>query len=284
MNNENTIIVNPEIFKGKSEEEIIEICKKYLGECDVEHRFFPSALSRGPALFNYGDRLWSISRNIKNEYSPLDSATKRDLGVTGSPGLDIGYLAAKAINEEAIEISNRGIRGESRKDIIGKDEIERRTSLISTFASKEGIERFAGNSLYLWYYTTPLDEIESDFKENNASLVDSLKKDLPPFLQMVELLLAHNVEIDQIEMHPGYTILDVYNNVMQKFSKYFHEGKIIDQEDNISNMLEKQSEDRLSIEEIQKQIEENSKEIEKLTAKNEKLQKALENLTNSRTL
>ena len=301
MYDDKSLVVNPNIFDGKSEEEIIEICKKYLGECDVEHRFFPNALSHGSAIFNYGDRLWSISHGIGQNHTPLDAEERRDLGVTGSPGFETGILAARALNEEALEIANTGIRGKNRSDNISKEEVERRTGLISTFASKEAIEKFADNSLYRWYYIQPLEEIESSFKESGSSIVNSLKKDLPQFFQMVESLLANNIEIDQIEMAPGYTVLDVYNIIKNKFSKYISNGKIIDPKKDkkveeektieqekkssnqeIDNMVEK-SDNNLSIEEIQKRIEENNRKITELMNQNNELLQELSTKMNKST-
>ncbi len=286
MYDKEEVIVSPRIFEGKTDQEIIEWCKKYLGDRHPDYLHFPKALAQGMREQDYADRLRDIDRGIdyKNPQI-LDLATRRELGVNGGPGESISTLARAAMNEEALAVRDRGLRGETFRETVDEEELIRRVGLIHDFCPEQ-LGAFAHNALFQWIYVQPLEEIEAAYKGNTKSLVEDLNVYIPPFFKMVEIFIERGIDIDKVQMAPGKTVKDVYNIVKEKFSKYIKDGRIVDPNENkeeldhqqtqetnqeISQMIEEDVSPTLSQEEIQRQIDENNRQIMELMERNNKL-------------
>ncbi len=285
--------VYPQIFENKSDDEILRICKKYLGECDVDHKYFPSALVNGDAQFALGDRLWTLSHPTNGMSPPLDAAERRDLGVTGSEGAPLKTLACAALEEEAEKIIEMGIRADSNWEVVDPDEIVRRVVIVHDLCPPEFLNEFVQNSLSWWIYVQPLTEIEESFKNDKSKLANYLSYQLPPFFKMVEIFLEQNIDLEKVRMKNNLSVLDVYNILREKYDKYIKDGEIIEpqeeekeeeiqeeiqpdeQKDDISQMMEDITDKDLSLEEIQRMYEENNKAIAELMAKNNELMKQI---------
>lgn len=287
--------VYPQIFENKSDDEILRICKKYLGECDVDHKVFSSALANGPAQFSLGDRLWTLSHPANGMAPLLDPMERRDLGVIGGEGAPLKTLALAALEEEAQKVIETGIRANSNWEVVDPDEIVRRVVIVNDLCPPEYLDEFVQNSLYWWIYAQPITEIEDTFKKDNSSLANYLSYQLPPFFKMVEIFLEQNIDLEKVKMKDNLSVLDVYNIVKEKYDKYIRDGEIIEpeveelqeeniqieeiqqeeQKDDMSQMMEEATNKDLSIEEIQRMYEENNRAIADLMAKNNELMQQL---------
>ena len=227
MYNQNEQIVFLKLFEGKSDEEIIRICEKYLGPWSNGH--FQMSLSNSLDIDNLGRVIKEIREGSFYKAVDLSDEDKRRVqrehGIVGGQRDNLGTLALIALNTEANEIIKTGLVFGFNDAIPSYEEIKRRVILLNECCPKNILQGYVKASLSKIWYVDSMEKIENKFA--GRDIISYLGIDLPPFLNLVEALKQIGVNLNELEMENGYTVVEVYDLVQERFGKYLHNGQVI---------------------------------------------------------
>ena len=313
------ITVNFQLLQGKTDEELEKICVELLGEIkqgrenDFSSSFFSNALSKEVIIDDLASRI-AEDRNHREtgwKEPDIDDSTKHALenefgyGAVNRGPTPLVNLVYSALNSEARKITSTSL---IRNNDVSREEIDRRIKLLTNFCDEKALQSFLNNCLAHPFYTMSEDKLEESFVRNGVNYkVSDLQSNLPVFLNVIDSLLDAGVDLDRIELRNGYSALQVYNTIKERFGDYIQGNEIIEPQkesltpevndnidivdsvvqDEIKNsndireMFNDVSAQSLSVEEIQRQMEENNKTILELMAKNQELLSQLSKLQNT---
>ena len=217
FNKDGKVDIYRDIFEGKTDEEIIELCEEFLGEC--KGRYFDNKLieergkyERALAIDNLCQAIRE-SREKNMDFTPSEKeSVLKEFGMSGEI-TPLSALASRTIREEATEIVRQGfIRGFSDEP-MDKEELERRINLVLKCCSADTFNTLMQKTIPQFYYGDNSKDVED---------IERLQKDLPQFFQAVDFLLSSGVDLNKIQMAKNMTLQDVYMEVSQKYAKFFN--------------------------------------------------------------
>ena len=280
FNKDGKVEIYRDIFEGKTDEEIIELCEEFLGE--FKGRYFDNKLieergryDRAVAIDNLCQAIRE-SREKNMDFTPSErESVLKEFGMSGEI-TPLSALASRTIREEATEIVRQGfIRGFSDEP-MDKEELERRINLVLKCCSADTFNTLMQKTIPQFYYGDNSKDVED---------IERLQKDLPQFFQAVDFLLSSGVDLNKIQMAKNMTLQDVYMEVSQKYAKFFNKenkqeekaseeaiivedsNDISDENSEISRMVNDSNNSELSQQDLFQQIQDIQAEINKLVAK-----------------
>ena len=216
FNKDGKVDVYLDIFEGKTDEEIVELCEEFLGE--FKDRYFDNELIETRGHYNRALAIDNLCEGIRDsrEKSMEVSADERlsvlkDFGMTGEV-TPLSALATKAIREEATEIIKQGFMRGYNEEPINKKELERRINLVMKCCGPTTFNLLMQKTIPAFYYG-------KDSKDTDD--INRLNKDLPQFFQAVDFLVSNGVDLSQIQMGKNMNLQEVYTEVSQKYAKFF---------------------------------------------------------------
>ena len=222
MNNAKDIrdYIDPKMFEGKSTDEIVAICNKLFGEISSTSRgtCFSDALSKG-TVNHLADRIKEITskRYQQNEVvsDEIKKMMEQEFGSYGNEERTLGENAAKAIQDEVEAIIGEGLKF---KPELSKEEIERRVSVLELGADGELINKLAEEALP-GYYLTEQDQVGELLKTDPKKGFEQLQKDLPNFLNFVEVLEDKGIPLKQVRVEKQ-TLEDINMMIHERYGQY----------------------------------------------------------------
>ena len=219
FNKDGKVDIYRDIFEGKTDEEIIELCEEFLGE--FKGRYFDNKLieergkyERALAIDNLCQAIRE-SREKNMDFTPSErESVLKEFGMSGEI-TPLSALASRTIREEATEIVRQGfIRGFSDEP-MDKEELERRINLVLKCCSADTFNTLMQKTIPQFYYGDNSKDVED---------IERLQKDLPQFFQAVDFLVSNGVDLSKIQMGKDMNLQDVYMEVSQKYAKFFNKN------------------------------------------------------------
>lgn len=239
MREEKEIRVNTKLIDGKTDAELIEICKRYLGEVisGIKTGYashFDSATYNTMPKNNLAERIAQLEdKDYPMMYLDENGMEQivRDPKFDGryGDGNHLQELVIRAIRSELYEVSSKSLIRNFNEKELPKEEIERRISLMADFDSKEAFRRYVTNSIPKWYYEDSLETLKKNFSGNE--LYNRIQKDLPTFFTVVDILRNKGMDLSTIKFSYELSLEDVYQIVNEKFSDYIRDGKVVNPEE-----------------------------------------------------
>ena len=219
FNKDGKVEIYHDIFEGKTDEEIIELCEEFLGE--FKGRYFDNKLieergryDRAVAIDNLCQAIRE-SREKNMDFTPSErESVLKEFGMSGEI-TPLSALASRTIREEATEIIRQGFLRGFSDEPMNKEELERRINLVLKCCSADTFNTLMQKTIPQFYYGDNSKDIED---------IERLQKDLPQFFQAVDFLLSSGVDLNKIQMAKNMTLQDVYMEVSQKYAKFFNKN------------------------------------------------------------
>ena len=219
FNKDGKVDIYRDIFEGKTDEEIIELCEEFLGE--FKGRYFDNKLieergryDRAVAIDNLCQAIRE-SREKNMDFTPSErESVLKEFGMSGEI-TPLSALASRTIREEATEIIRQGFLRGFSDEPMNKEELERRINLVLKCCSADTFNTLMQKTIPQFYYGDNSKDIED---------IERLQKDLPQFFQAVDFLLSSGVDLNKIQMAKNMTLQDVYMEVSQKYAKFFNKN------------------------------------------------------------
>lgn len=217
FNKDGKVEIYRDIFEGKTDEEIIELCEEFLGE--FKGRYFDNKLieergryDRAVAIDNLCQAIRE-SREKNMDFTPSErESVLKEFGMSGEI-TPLSALASRTIREEATEIIRQGFLRGFSDEPMNKEELERRINLVLKCCSADTFNTLMQKTIPQFYYGDNSKDVED---------IERLQKDLPQFFQAVDFLLNSGVDLNKIQMAKNMTLQDVYMEVSQKYAKFFN--------------------------------------------------------------
>ncbi len=307
------------ILDGRSNEELEQICIDLLGDIkenypnDIFSSYFPGALSKDSDVFELARRIGEERYRRSSEWSP-PSSKDRDLVAR-----DFGFAAAYSEPSPFISVVKRGLLKEVRsitstllmREEVDPEEIKRRVKVLHMLADNDALSIFARKSIPSDFYGDSIDDFEKDCLEYDQrrgyepgyTKLSTLQSTLPNFLQVVSSFLEQGIDLEEIKMEHGISLMEAYQRIKNRFGEYIRGNEIVDpsmekgvdiqdspEQDDVSISEEVEEEnneiremvnrpDDENAEDIQSRIEENNQQILELMAENAKLTATLVELS-----
>ena len=217
FNKDGKVEIYRDIFEGKTDEEIIELCEEFLGE--FKGRYFDNKLieergryDRAVAIDNLCQAIRE-SREKNMDFTPSErESVLKEFGMSGEI-TPLSALASRTNREEATEIIRQGFLRGFSDEPMNKEELERRINLVLKCCSADTFNTLMQKTIPQFYYGDNSKDVED---------IERLQKDLPQFFQAVDFLLNSGVDLNKIQMAKNMTLQDVYMEVSQKYAKFFN--------------------------------------------------------------
>ena len=219
FNKDGKVEIYRDIFEGKTDEEIIELCEEFLGE--FKGRYFDNKLieergryDRAVAIDNLCQAIRE-SREKNMDFTPSErESVLKEFGMSGEI-TPLSALASRTIREEATEIVRQGFLRGFSDEPMDKEELERRINLVLKCCSADTFNTLMQKTIPQFYYGDNSKDVED---------IEHLQKDLPQFFQAVDFLLSSGVDLNKIQMAKNMTLQDVYMEISQKYAKFFNKN------------------------------------------------------------
>ena len=219
FNKDGKVDIYRDIFEGKTDEEIVELCEEFLGE--FKGRYFDNKLieergryDRAVAIDNLCQAIRE-SREKNMDFTPSErESVLKEFGMSGEI-TPLSALASRTIREEATEIIRQGFLRGFSDEPMNKEELERRINLVLKCCSADTFNTLMQKTIPQFYYGDNSKDVED---------IERLQKDLPQFFQAVDFLLSSGVDLNKIQMAKNMTLQDVYMEVSQKYAKFFNKN------------------------------------------------------------
>lgn len=265
------------IFEGKSDQEIINMCEKLFGVPEKgEYGYrFPNTLLYDINFISLASRIFDIKEGVK--YSVPDEKTIREFGLDLNAPDTLSSLAYKALKSEAETILNYPLTRSYVDPIIPVEEIARRLEILKMFYGMEKVNSYANTALPIFYFINSAEDID---KLDPDKISSGLEKDLPQFINFVNALEIVGIDKEKIRVN-GKTIQEVLDMLAQKVGKYIKptNGQVYEtsSDNNIVGIekLEVTTEEKTEEDLIAEMIN-NQQKISELVSKNETLMKQLQ--------
>ncbi len=249
FNKDGKVDIYRDIFEGKTDEEIVELCEEFLGE--FKGRYFDNKLieergryDRAVAIDNLCQAIRE-SREKNMDFTPSErESVLKEFGMSGEI-TPLSALASRTIREEATEIIRQGFLRGFSDEPMNKEELERRINLVLKCCSADTFNTLMQKTIPQFYYGDNSKDVED---------IERLQKDLPQFFQAVDFLLSSGVDLNKIQMAKNMTLQDVYMEVSQKYAKFF----------NKNNKQEEKASDEAIIVEDSNNISDENNEISRM--------------------
>ena len=219
FNKDGKVEIYRDIFEGKTDEEIIELCEEFLGE--FKGRYFDNKLieergryDRAVAIDNLCQAIRE-SREKNMDFTPSErESVLKEFGMSGEI-TPLSALASRTIREEATEIVRQGFLRGFSDEPMDKEELERRINLVLKCCGADTFNALMQKTIPQFYYGDNSKDVED---------IEHLQKDLPQFFQAVDFLLSSGVDLNKIQMAKNMTLQDVYMEISQKYAKFFNKN------------------------------------------------------------
>lgn len=219
FNKDGKVDIYRDIFEGKTDEEIIELCEEFLGE--FKGRYFDNKLieergkyERALAIDNLCQAIRE-SREKNMDFTPSErESVLKEFGMSGEI-TPLSALASRTIREEATEIVRQGFLRGFSDEPMDKEELERRINLVLKCCSADTFNTLMQKTIPQFYYGDNSKDVED---------IERLQKDLPQFFQAVDFLVSNGVDLSKIQMGKDMNLQDVYMEVSQKYAKFFNKN------------------------------------------------------------
>lgn len=219
FNKDGKVDIYRDIFEGKTDEEIIELCEEFLGE--FKGRYFDNKLieergryDRAVAIDNLCQAIRE-SREKNMDFTPSErESVLKEFGMSGEI-TPLSALASRTIREEATEIVRQGFLRGFSDEPMDKEELERRINLVLKCCGADTFNVLMQKTIPQFYYGDNSKDVED---------IERLQKDLPQFFQAVDFLVSNGVDLSKIQMGKDMNLQDVYMEVSQKYAKFFNKN------------------------------------------------------------
>lgn len=231
------------ILDGRSNEELEQICIDLLGNIkenypnDVFSSYFPDALSQESDVFELAKRIAEERERRSPDWRPTSLKDREIIA------RDFGFAAAYSAPSPFLSVVKRGLLKEVRsitstlliREKVEPEEIRRRVKVLHMLADNDALSIFARKSVPSDFYGDSIEHFEKDCLEYDQrrgfepghTKLSTLQSTLPNFLQVVSSFLEQGINLDEIKMEHGISLMEAYQRIKNRFGEYIRGNEIV---------------------------------------------------------